>query len=352
MEFIKTNKYLEGNFAKPIDFNELKSLEKIKVNQKLELLPEKENTNLLNSYGQIGFKIIPIRRMSNRDWAKRIDFPNRIVFEMTSRCNASCRMCPRHNLKRPLIDFDKDLYLKVVDELNQHGIEGIWLFHLGEPLLHNDWQEIVHHVTSEKNIEFTWFSTNGMAFNEKAQDFILNSKLSFLNFSLHGTNEEVYSYVSDRKFYKEVRENLEKFLQKKKKLSRGPIVHIQMIDQEGTHSNINEFLETLYPTGEIISINTLEYANLPNNQYGLKRERPPVVRTCKRISRGDCFIVSNGDVQPCDATYNSEIILGNVKEKSVYEIWNSDVRKSMLNLNNKGELYQIEHCRKCTDYDL
>jgi len=77
-----------------------------------------------------------------------------------------------------------------------------------------------------------------------------------------------------------------------------------------------------------------------------------LVTKCTRITRGDCFIVSNGDVQPCDACYNSEILLGNVKEKTVYECWNSKVRKKMLELNNKGEMYKIEHCRKCTDSDL
>lgn len=352
MEFIKTNKYLKGKFDKPINFNELKVLEKIKVNQKLELLPEEKNIALLDKYGKMGLKIIPIRRTSSKDWSKRTDFPNRVLLEMTSRCNMNCRMCPRHNLTRPLFDFDKNLYLKAVDELDQHGIEGIWLFHLGEPILHPDWKEIVDYVGKKKNIEMVWFSTNGVAFDEDCIDFILNSNITFLNYSLHGTNAETFGYVSPPQFYKDVRGHIDLLLKKKEELGKGPVLHIQMIDQEGTRGNINEFLETFYPTGEIVSINTLEYANLPNNQYGLKRERPPVVKKCSRISRGDCFIVSNGDIQPCDATYNSEILLGNVKEESVYDIWNSETRKEMLDLNNRGEMYKIEHCRKCTDYDL
>jgi len=352
MEFIKTNKYLNGNFNKPIDFNELKTLEKIKVNQKLELLPEKSNLDLLNKYTEMGLKIVPIRRFSDRDWSERTDFPNRVLLEMTSRCNMNCRMCPRHDLKRPLIDFDKNLYFKAIDELDERGVEGVWLYHLGESILHKNWKEIVNYVCSKKNLGIIWFSTNGLAFDEDCINFILNSKITFLNYSLHGTNEKTYSYVSKKEYYKDVRDHLELFLRKKKELGRGPIAHIQMIDQEGTRSNINEFLETFYSTGEIVSINTLEYVNLPNNQYGLKRQRPMEVRTCKRMFRGDCFIVSNGDVQPCDATYNSEILLGNVKEKSVYEIWNSEARKSMLELNNKGEIYKIDHCKKCTDFDL
>ena len=352
MEFIKTSRYLKGNFNKLIDFNEIKVLEKIKVNQKLEILPEKENLSLLKKYGKMGLRVVPIRRFSARDWSRRTDFPNRILLEPTSQCNMNCRMCPRQNLKRPIMNLDKNLYFKVVDELDKYGVEGIWMFHLGESLLHPDWKEIVKHVCSKKNVEMVWFSTNGLLFNEDAIDFVLNSKITFLNYSLHGTDAEIYGYVSDKKHYKTVRNNLELYLKKKKELGYGPVVHIQMIDQDGTKDNINEFFETFYQSGEIISINTLEYVNLPNNKYGLQRQRPPMVKNCTRISRGDCFIVSNGDIQPCDAAYNSEILLGNVKEKSVYEIWNSKIRKLILELNNKGEMYKIKHCQKCTDYDL
>ncbi len=343
MEFIKTEKYLEGNFTKPIKFDELKILDKVRVSQKLEVIQEEDNLALLKKYGDMSLKLIPIRRMSERDWSERKDFPNRVLLELTSNCNLNCRMCPRHDLKRPFMDFDKDLYKRVLDELSEKGVEGVWLFHLGEPIVHPDWKEIVTYAGEKENIDFIWFSTNGVAFEEDCIDFILDSNITFLNYSLHGTNAETFGFVSPKELYPKVRGHLDSLLGKKKKLGKGPILHIQMIDQEGTHGNIDEFLETFYDTGEIVSINTLEYANLPNNQYGLERERPDKVKKCNRISR---------DIQPCDATYNSEILLGSVKEKSVYEIWNGGVRKNMLDLNEKGELYKIDHCSKCTDYDL
>ena len=343
---------MQGDFKKSISFEEIKSLERIKVNQKLELLPGDDNFNLLKKYGEMGLKIIPIRRYSDKDWSQRKDFPNRILLEITSRCNYNCRMCPRQNLKRPKINMDKNLCFKVLDELDENGVEGVWLFHLGEPIMHPGWKEIVEYAGNKKGIHMLWFSTNGYAFDYDCADYVLKSNITFMNFSLHGTNAETYGYVSPKENYRIVRKNFDYLLSRKKELGKGPIFHIQMIDQEGTHDNINEFLETFYDSGEIVSINTLEYVNLPNNLYGLKRERPPVVKKCNRLSRGDCFIVSNGDVQPCDAAYNSEILLGNVKDKSVYEIWNSGMRKEMIELNDKEELYKIEHCRKCTDYDL
>lgn len=352
MEFIKLEKFVLGNYTKPIKFDELKSLDKIRVNQDISLINDDKNNKLLKKYQEMNLKIVPIQRISKKNWRERKDFPNRILLEITSICNMNCRMCPRHNLKRPSIDMDKDLCFKVIDELDEHGVEGIWLFHLGEPIMHKNWKEIVEYAGKKNNIEYTWFSTNGVAFDEDAIDFILDSNITFLNFSLHGTNKKTFGFVSPEELYDKVRKNFDLLLKKKKENGKGPIMHIQMIDQEGTHSNIDEFLETFYDSGEIVSINTLEYANLPNNQYGRNRTRPEKVKTCTRISRGDCFIVSNGDIQPCDAAYNSEILLGNVKKDSVYNIWNSDIRKHILSLNNEGRMCEIEHCSKCTDYDL
>jgi radical SAM protein with 4Fe4S-binding SPASM domain len=353
MEFIKTKKYIDGDFDSPVDYDLIKNFEKVKINQSLGLVKESENVALLKKYAGMGLKVIPIRRVSEREWSLRKDFPNRVMLEITSRCNFNCRMCPRHNLKRPLMDFDKKLFFKVMDELDEHGVEGVWLYSLGEPILHKNWKEMVEYAGNKDSIGMIWFSTNGFAFNEDAIDFALNSKISYLNFSLHGTNEDVYDFVSPKIHYKRVRENFELLLKKKKELGRGPILHIQMIDQEGTHGNINEFIETFYGTGEIVSINMLDYGYLPNNAYGLhQRSRPPVVKKCNRISRGDCIIASNGDVQPCDNTYNSEILLGNVGRQTVCESWNSEINKKMLELNEKGELYKIEHCSRCPDYDL
>jgi len=352
MEFIKTEKYIEGNFNRPIDYDRIKKMEKVEVNQKLEILPGRENLARLKKYAKMGLKIISIRRVSSRDWSQRKDFPNRVLVETTSYCNMTCRMCPRRDLRRSSSHLDKKMFFKVIDELDKYGVEGVWLFRLGEPVLHPDWKKLVNYATSKKNIEMVWFSTNGVAFNEDAIEFILKSKVNFLNYSLHGTNEETFGFVSPKQFYKVVRGHLDFLLKRKKELGKGPIINIKMIDQEGTHQNVNEFLEAFYQTGEMVSISNLEYADLPNNQYGLRQRKRLPMKKCSRLSKGDCTIISTGDVHPCEDAYNGELLMGNVGSNTLYEIWNSTVRKYLLDLNKRGKIHDLERCRECTDYDF
>ncbi len=351
MEFVATNKYAKGNLNQAIDFDSLKNMDRVRVSQKLELLPGEENLALIKKYAEIGLKVVPIKRCSDKDWSQRKDFPNRVLLETTSRCNYACRMCPTRQLKRPRIDLDKKTCFKVLDELSECGVEGVWLFNLGEPLMHPDWREIVKYAGKKNNLGMIWFSSNGFALNNEYADFILNSKITFMSFSLHSTNAKTYGYVAPEKNYAQVRNNFDYLMNKKKELGHGPIIDIQMVDQKGTHDDINAFLEMFYQTGEIVSVNALEYANLPNNLGGSKRERPALTK-CNRLSRGDGFVVSTGNLQPCDAVLSHEISLGNVKDNSIYDLWNSKKRLDMIALNDMGELYKSEHCRECTDYDL
>ena len=125
-----------------------------------------------------------------------------------------------------------------------------------------------------------------------------------------------------------------------------------MIEQETTHGQVNGFIEKYFQKAEIVSINMLEYVNLPNNSYGRQqRERRPLTN-CRRVDRGDCFIMSNGDVTLCDVAVNAEIRLGNVARDSLYDIWNGQERTRLLKLSREGRMAENEFCAKCTDYDI
>jgi len=354
MEFIRTANYLSGDFFVQITFEKLKTLEGVLVDQNLKILQDAKNIELLEYYGNLGFKVVPIRRVSSEKFVSRSFFPRRILAEMTNRCNSNCRMCPRTHLGRDDIDMDKELYKDIIDEADKYGVDYFALYHFGESALHKDFRELSSYVGKKENLNSVWLSTNGIAFDQELAKFILlESGIDFLNYSMHATNAETYAFVTPSISYKKVRNNLDGLLDLKRKFNQGPIFHIQMIDQEGTHHNIDEFIETFYESGEVISILYLEYTDLPNNKFGLNRERPIQVTRCNRISRNDCFIDSNGNVHPCEFTaYNASIVLGNVNKNSVFEIWNSDLAKKIRGLNEDGRMHEMDCCKNCKDFDL
>ena len=338
--------------------SELREMEPLLVDQNLDLLDTPENLDRARNLAREGWQVVRIEKRSPQSaYLDRTDFPRRVILELTSKCNFLCRMCPQNGLKRPRMHMDKGVCFKVLDELAGHGIEGLWLYHLGESILHPDFREIVEYMSAKENLGLVWLSTNGQAFSEQHIQTVLNSRIDFLNYSLHALTEEVYKTVAPHGDFDKVRGNLEKFWERKALLKgnlgpQKPYLHLQMIEQETTHGQVNGFIRKYFQKAEIVSVNMLEYVNLPNNSYGQQqRERKPLTN-CRRVDRGDCFIMSNGDVTLCDVAVNAEIKLGNVAQDSLYDIWNGKVRTRLLKLSREGRMAENEFCAKCTDYDI
>jgi len=65
-------------------------------------------------------------------------FPKRILLELTTACNSECTTCPRNVLARKIEHMDVDVAKRVINELADVGISGLWLYNIGESLLHPD----------------------------------------------------------------------------------------------------------------------------------------------------------------------------------------------------------------------
>jgi radical SAM protein with 4Fe4S-binding SPASM domain len=355
MEFTDLSRYFEIRIPLILPFGVLRDMEPLWMTQELKIIEEPDNLVYAENLAAKGITSVPIRKRP--PFAKYIDrdsFPRRVIFEMTSRCNFMCRMCPQQNLKRPRMDMEGALYRKIIDEIDEYGIEGLWLYHLGESLLHPEFRKNIEHISTKNNLGVIWMSTNGQYFTEENIRCVLDSNIDYINFSAHAVTEKTYKTVSSQGDFTTIQANLKKFYKLKgaDNLPRKPFMHCQMIEQETTKYEVDAFLEKHYKRADIVSINMLEYVNLPKNKYGFRqRERKPLT-TCQRVSRNDCFICSNGDVTICDAAYNGEIYLGNIGESSLFDIWNSDMRKKILDLNQQGRMSEIDFCKACTDYDI
>lgn len=356
MEFTNLSRYMSVNGSVLTPFRELRTMQPVLMEQNLQLLNDPDNIYYADSLAKQGVVVVPIRRRPpSEKYLKRNTFPRRILFEMTSRCNFLCRMCPQQNLTRPRMDMPGDVYRRVIDEIDSYGVEGIWLYHLGESLLHPEFRENIKHISSKKNLGVIWMSTNGQHFTEENIETVLDSNIDYINFSAHAVTEETYkTVISVEGVFKIVQSNLENFYRLKSSgsLPRKPFLHCQMIEQETTKHEVDAFLEAHYDRAEIVSVNMLEYVNLPNNKFGLKQRVRNPLSNCLRVSRNDCFICSNGHVTLCDAAYNGELFLGNIHEQTLYEIWNGEKRKKIIEFNEKGLMCNIDFCRRCTDYDI
>ncbi len=355
MEFFNLGFYLPIQNPRISPFSELREMKPLLLDQDLAIKDEEKNVDYSRELAESGRKVVKIRKVAKQASDGGGDrFPRRIIAEMTSKCNFRCRMCPQQKLSRPRMDMEADAYQALFDEIEAYGVEGCWLYHLGESLLHPRFNEIIEYIGAKKNLGKIWLSTNGQYFTEEKIRTVLDSQIGYINFSLHAVSGEVYRKVAPQGDYEVVRSNLHAFLRLKGPgIPRKPYLHLQMIDQEPTGREVDEFIRKYHGLSEIVSINMLEYVHLKNNfDYGMRQRRRKALKSCRRVSRGDCFIFSNGDVTLCDVACNAEIFLGNVFKNSIHDIWNGDERRRILQLNRAGRMHENEFCRSCLDYDI
>ena len=355
MEFVDLSRYFDVKNPQLLPFSQLRSIEPVWMTQDLQLSDCDGNREYAEQLAKKSMAVVPIRREPPFEkYLNRSTFPRRILFEMTSRCNFLCRMCPQQDITRPKIDMPHDTIRKVIDEIDSHGIEALSIFQFGEPLLHRDFRKNIAHINTKKNLGVIWMSTNGELFGDDSIECALNSNITYINFSANAVTEETYKTIVDRDVFSVVQKNLERLYELKgaHKQQKKPFIRVQMIEQETTKHEIDIFIKIHHKRADIVSINMLEHINIKNNQFGLQLRGREPLKSCLRVSRNDCFIWSNGWVGLCDSAYNGEIYLGNVHNDRLYEIWNGHERQRILDLNAKGQMKDIEFCKSCTDYDI
>lgn len=351
MEFVDLSRYVKVHKPKIAPFSYLRNMKKLWLTQELKLSDRPGNKEYAEQLGKDSMAVVSIlREPLFAKYLNRKTFPRRILFEMTNRCNYSCRMCPQQNMSRPRIDIDGGLYRKVVDEIDHYGVEGLWLYDSGESILHPEFRKNVDHISTKKHLGVIWMSTNGEKFTEDIARFVINSKIDWINYSAHAVTEETYKTLIPQGNFTLVQNNLKKLYELKGKGK--PFIHCQMIEQETTKHETDAFIKAHYRKADLVSINMLEFCNLPNNAFGFIQRNRKELTSCFRIDRNDCIIHSNGVVSVCDVDYNAGMGVGNINQNTLFDIWNGPLRKHILNLNAQGRMNELELCKTCTDYDI
>ncbi|MBF0603462.1 MAG: SPASM domain-containing protein [Nitrospirae bacterium] len=337
-----------------LTYAELKTVIPIKTDNYLRLDISHENVAKFFDYIRGGMSLIPIVR-SNPNFPHRSDLPTRVLLEMTSRCNLKCTMCPRQSLERMSIDMEPELFKKCVDALDDIHIDGLWIFNLGESILHSEFPRLLDYVSSKKNLGPVWLSSNGRALDARFSEMIIQSNVTFMNLSVNADRPETYEKISPSSDWNQHVVNFRGFIdQKRASGRRTPFTRVQIIDQSCAREEVDPFLRRYAGYADILAINLLEAfsQNVESNRADAILRQRLERKSCHRINRSDLFIFSNGETTFCDTDFNAKFTLGNIKNKTIREIWNSDLRKELIALNKTGGLNQVELCRDCLDYDL
>jgi radical SAM protein with 4Fe4S-binding SPASM domain len=271
------------------------------------------------------------------------DYPLLVDLELSSICNLKCPMCYtitdefKQKVKKGLMDFD--LFKKVVDEI-VGKVPALRLSLRGEPTLHPQFIESIAYAKS-RGIQEVSSLTNGSKVTPEFFRQIAEAGLDWLTISVDGTDEEYENIRKPLKFSDTLQKL--KYIKQYKDSNKfvKPVIKVQGI-WPAIRPNPTRYYETLAPFTDLIAYNPLiDY--LRKDSEIVYEENFACPQLYQRLVIG-----SDGKVMMCSNDEDSEMIIGNAYEQSVYEIWHSKKLNGIRKIHNQRDGFKTMHvCRAC-----
>lgn len=286
---------------------------------------------------------------------KKVDlgyYPIKLWIEVTNHCNLKCRLCPNREIpisKKGYMEWD--LFKKIIDDA-EGKVREINLFHRGESLLHPEIFNMIEYASSKGLI--TRIHTNATLLKSSIIEKILDSKLSYISFSFDGYVKSTYEKNRVNSSYEEALNGIINFLiekKKKNKLQPYTVLQIMEYDNQFTKRDFKIQRKKFINTFKSLPLNRI-VIRTPHNWGGLLKLGNKSQSTKKRpisctFPWYALVILYDGKVVPCPQDFNARLIVGDIREQSLENIFNGkELRELRLRFRNRN-ITSLSPCINC-----
>ncbi len=269
--------------------------------------------------------------------------PLHLDIELTNICNLDCKMCWQNSemtYKKGSMDFY--LFKKIIDEAVTHGVKAIKMQSRGESALYTYLFDAIIYA-KKRGILDIQLTTNATLFNKNNIDKFLSSGLDLLIISIDEDHIESYERLHKNEKYEVISKNILNLL-KIKKERYSNLLKIRLQISSGTKElnpaimNYRDVFEKYVDSFQISNYFLL-------NDSDKKIENPkksPCSYPWQRM-----VINYDGLVTVCCKDFNCSMIMGDVKNNSLQEIWNSKEYINFRDMHISGKRDKIDFCRIC-----
>lgn len=265
-------------------------------------------------------------------------FPIHVDFETSALCNMRCPMCFRpHRIDKNdgLMNFD--LYKKAIDECSRMRLYSIRLSWRGESTIHPKLIEMIRYA-KDKGIKEVSFLTNALKIEGKYAEELVKSGVDYLSISVDGLYED-YDNIRKPAKFEDTIERIRNLRKLRDAVGNGyPLLKVNTI-WDKVKERSAEYYSVFSPFVDIISFN-------PDYDYSETHVEIDQNHICQYTYQR-LTVKWNGDVPMCISDWDSEVVLGNLKTDTLYEIWHGEKLSEIRRLHKQGRIRELPPCRKC-----
>ncbi|OGP71458.1 MAG: hypothetical protein A2Z73_01510 [Deltaproteobacteria bacterium RBG_13_60_28] len=279
-------------------------------------------------------------------------FPKMVVVNVSYVCNARCIHCVHtiHPSSRKVVGDDffiaEELFKKLADECGVHQTL-IRITGTGEPLLHPQILELVKYA-KQQGCRVSMI-TNGSLLTPEKADFLLDCNIDGIEFSIDAMSKQTYEKVRRGLKFAKLIKNIS-YLRKARDERKSQINLIASFIEEEGNRHERHLAESFWVPRYFDKIQFrvwLAYGKMEvtNDRRNLMLEREPCPYPFERINMD-----SQGEFHLCAFDIDHETNYGNIKDKSVAEIWRSKGIDAVRELLLTRRFDDIPICSRCTDW--
>jgi MoaA/NifB/PqqE/SkfB family radical SAM enzyme len=291
-------------------------------------------------------------------WKKRLTrrpiptFPRNIQIQTQTGCNADCVFCPYGATAdtQPSGKMEWGLFRKIVDESARYRVRRISPYLMNEPFVDREIFERIAYINRVNPRARVVLTSNGSLLTPPVAERLLalGEGVHELAISIQGIDPRAYEETMRAGMdFQRTMANVDHLIAElRRRRMRRPELWITMVDTE----IIDARRAVEYWRGRGV-----------NARYTMLENRGGNIREAERFSRrrpmnyfSDCtrlfkqaYIKFNGDLVLCCTDYEAKMILGNVREKSLYEVWNGPVATAIRAKFLSQRIVDIPLCSVC-----
>ncbi|MBF0416722.1 MAG: SPASM domain-containing protein [Magnetococcales bacterium] len=293
--------------------------------------------------------------------------------DVCSVCNFKCSFCfqadnagmKAANLKRGMMPMA--LFRKIVDDLAQFDtkMKKVKIGNHGEPTLHPDLPEMIGYVRDRNIAQTIELFTNASKLEPILNERLVDAGLQQINISLEGLTSERYKEVAG------VAMDMERLVENIRHLytiRRQCRIYIKIVDQTSSlspdkdvphvmsESERRQFFETYSGICDEIYVEKVvpQWARTQfekQNKVGSEGMYGQKIRSYKEICPFVFMYLHfnwDGTTSPCTLDWPKKVVIGNVYQQSVHEIWNGLRLRQLQQMMLDGQRHRVDFCNDCS----
>ncbi len=268
------------------------------------------------------------------------EFPRRAQIQTRTACNARCTFCPNTSVGDDLSQgtMEWPLFKKIVDELVDNDVDEIHPFLMNESLWDKEITQKVRYIADRrekrgKKTPLIKINTNASFLTKDLGQRLIESGLDKLNISFHGVRPDVYEFNMGNLKHGPLLRNVLRF---KEMLDAAPKpkpgLRITMVKTADIVDQMQE-IKAFWRQHDI-GCNFRPLGNRNNKDVemkGINWEEWRPYTWCRRPFT-QIYILYNGDCVLCCCDWNRTTTLGNLRHKSIREVWNGPAYQRVRDL--------------------